>query len=71
VNAIVAAILSIVITGIIFTAILYTIYSNWIAAQAQNVTTTPIKTGINATTILNAVNNHLKLQNATVTNERQ
>jgi hypothetical protein len=46
-------------------------YSNWITAQAQNVATTPIKTGINAMTILNAVNNHLKSQNVTVTNERQ
>jgi hypothetical protein len=76
VNAIAAAIISIVVTGIMFVAIIYAIYSNWITASAQNITTTPptnyttttpTKTGINATTILNAVNNHTKSHNVTVT----
>jgi hypothetical protein len=69
VNAIAAAIISIVVTGIMFVAIIYTVYCNWITASTQNVTTTPptnytttmpTKTGINETTILNAANNHAK-----------
>ena len=34
-------------------------------------TTTPTKTGLNATTILNAVNSHMKTHNATATEKRQ
>jgi hypothetical protein len=72
VNAIVAAIISIVLTGIMFAAIIYTAYSNWITASAQNITTTPstnyttttpIKRN-NATTILNTANSHHSLIHA-------
>jgi hypothetical protein len=52
---------------------------DFITAHAQNTTTTPTtdyttttptKTGLNATTILNAVNSHIKSHNTTATEKR-
>jgi hypothetical protein len=40
-NVTVAAIIAIVSSGIIFVAIIYTVYSDLIAARVQNITTTP------------------------------
>jgi hypothetical protein len=75
-NAIAAAIIAIVGIGIIFASTIYTIYLDLITDHARNITTTPptnyttiasTKTGLNATTILNAVNSHMKSHNATTT----
>jgi hypothetical protein len=79
-NAIAAAIIAIVSIGIVFGATIYNIILDFITAHAQNITTTPptnyttttpTKTGLNATTILNAVNSHMKTHNATATEKRQ
>jgi hypothetical protein len=79
-NAIAAAITAIVSIGIVFADTIYNIILDLITAHAQNITTTPptncttttpTKTGLNAITILNAVNSHMKTHNATATEKRQ
>jgi len=79
-NAIAAAIIAIVSIGIVFAATIYNIILDFIIAQAHNITTTPptnfttttpAKTGLNAITILNAVNSHVKTHSATATEKRR
>ena len=79
-NAIAAAIIAIVSIGILLAATIYNIILDFITAHAQNITTTaptnyttttPTKTGLNAITILNVVNSHMKTHNATATEKRQ
>jgi len=79
-NAIAAAIIAVVSIGIRLAATIYNIILDFITAHAQNITTTSptnytiiasTKTGLNATTILNAVNSHMKTHNATATEKRQ
>ena len=70
-NAIAEAIIAIVCIGILLAATIYNIILDFITAHAQNITTTPTKTGLNAITILNVVNSHMKTQNATATEKRQ